>query len=118
AAWLTASITNVFAARALQPPVKSMFTKINASRRASGTENQTKPDEMAFLSRNFFDAEREDLAPIPEPDDETSADNVSIDDGDCIPDRCRASNLSMILVSTWWFRNDSDANVAMFQPST
>lgn len=116
AAWLIASITNVFAAKAISPPVRSMFSAMVAPHFSMGEQGLFKPNDAAFVDRNLFNAEREVVVPRPVAEEETSSElAVAMDTGDCHPDRCRSSKMSVELVATVWCSEASEGSMAMFQ---
>lgn len=117
AAWLSASISNVFAARALQPPVETMFAAPDRPRRIVQREPALPNDAQAFLSRNLFGAEREDLTPPPPPTPAEPEPEPGIDAGECVPDRCRKSGLAANLLATFW-AGESALSRAVFQPTS
>ncbi len=124
-AWLSAKVTNVFVARAVQPPVTTMLQEVRPTR-AAATRGDDRPLELsdAFLARNLFDAEREDLTP-PEPGGAEGEDGIGPDGepgaegydgplGDCDLDRCAASSIPANLLATLWSPTPG-ASRAVFQ---
>ena len=112
-------ITNVFVARALQPSVASLFQGGRTNGRIVSQDDVKKADRQAFLQRNLFQAEREDItaktdptgappAPPPEPEPTT------IDEGDCNPERCKSASVQTNLLATLWF-GDVSISRAVFQ---
>lgn len=119
-AFLTARITNVFVGRALQPPVAAIYQDEKPVRRTvRRTDASERPPIDAFLTRNLFDAEREDLTPPdpsemdPEATEETSL-TPEPDTGPCDPERCSASSVPANLLATFW-AGGSGRSRAVFQ---
>ncbi|MEO1234829.1 MAG: type II secretion system protein GspC [Myxococcota bacterium] len=119
--YLTAKVTNVFVGRALQPPVTSLYSARGPVRRSIRATPESSRDADAFLERNLFDAEREDLRPVEPSAAELAAqaaaderDEGAIDAGACNPDRCQASSVPANLLATMWF-GDAETSWAVFE---
>ena len=122
-AFLSSKITNVFVERALQPPVGEVFQNRQPVRRVDTKEGAPGVPADAFVQRNPFGAERENLA---ESDAEAAAAAATaaaaaaaaakIDDGACEPSRCSASSVSANLLATFWA--GGGASRAVFQSTS
>lgn len=116
-AFLTAKTANVFVGRALEPPVSSLYAETPAARKAKAEPSPTTTDTNAFLSKNLFGSEIEDLTP-PKPDESETANGTNADtsvySGDCDPDKCQPSSVPANLLSTLW-SGDPETSYAVFQ---
>ena len=120
-AFLSAKIANVFVGRALQPPVESLYDDTRPQRRVARAETSpTTDDRDAFVDRNLFEAEIEDLNPTPEgptPEElaaKDAAQTAAVDVGDCNPSRCQPSSMGVNLLATLW-SGDPTTSGAIFQ---
>lgn len=119
-AFLAARTVNAFLGDALRPDAKSL-TEAQAIRKR--TRAKTKDDEgvplTAFLERNLFDAEREDLTPEPEKVEGTDAAAKSdVPAGEVDLDNCQPSSLGANLIATFVDSRRPDESMAIFQDTS
>ena len=113
AGFLVANAVNIFVEEALRLPPTALAAAADvASPERESNDNASTVSTRALLERNIFDAEREDLAPEPEPD--PSEDPVKkLSPGDIDMDDCEKSSLRAKLVATVVTSSD-DHSVAVF----
>ena len=116
AAFLVARTVNAFVGKSLQETPEKIAA---AAGRGTGPVRKaaSKRDGAplnAFLTRNLFDAEREDLTPVPEASDEAKGGD---DGGEIDPDNCSAATLGANLLATVVSTNPA-SSVAMFQDTS
>ena len=120
AAFLTARTVNAFLGQALMvPPAELTQGARGRPKRAQKADGDLVATN-AFLERNLFDAEREDLEPPdPTPDaDATAAGAGGPLEGDINLANCQSSGLGANLMATFVDVKDPDASMAVFQDTT
>lgn len=121
-AFLTAKITNVFVARALEPPVSSLYVEARAVRATPKRDTSpTTTNRAAFLTRNPFDAEVEQPKSAEEAQAEKAAAEAAktpeVYEGECDPGKCQPSSVAANLLATLWSGNPG-TSYAVFQSTT
>ncbi len=119
AAWISAKTANLWTAQLLRPSTKEMLKAAGRTSRpkaAVATDNRS--PLTAFLERNLFGSDREDLVPVPEEVEPTDAasttdDATPIDADACNPDACQASSLGANLISTFTASEPSASAVVL-----
>ena len=114
---VSAKITNIFVADALQPSVADLYLTGGGGRvKAKVDDKVAAAPTDAFLARNLFGAEIVEPEPIVDPSDvvEEEAKPEEIFAGACDPTRCQPSSVPANLLMTLW-STDSDESAAIFQ---
>lgn len=115
--FLSARTVNAFLAQSLSPTPKSL-TRGQGSKRVRPKKKEADGIGVgAFLERNLFHAEREDIVPVTEtaePDTETVAGNL----GDIDLDNCQPSSLGANLLATFVDERLPDESMAIFEDTT
>lgn len=113
AAFLVAKTVNAFVGRSLQVPPDKIASSAGATPTVRKVEEKAAINLGAFLDRNLFKAEREDLTPPPpEEVDPTEAKGGEIDPNNCVV-ASMGANLLATVVS-----NVPENSVAMFQDTS
>ncbi len=116
--YLVARAANVFVREALRVPPNAVVGAAGASPDAEDTGRKSTVPTLAFLERNVFGAEREDLTPepaTPAPDADAAAAAAALPVAGAAIDtsRCEKSALRANLVATI-ASSDAEASVAVF----
>ncbi|MEQ8278824.1 MAG: type II secretion system protein GspC [Deltaproteobacteria bacterium] len=114
AALLLAKTVNAFVGRSLQVPPDKIASAASATPAVRKVEEKASIDLTAFLERNVFKAEREDLTPPPpeETDPKKAGEAGEIDEDNCVVASMGANLLATVVSSV------PENSVAMFQDTS